>query len=124
MLVAYNLWLSAGVDLAVARAVAATLRRPGLRTLGLPGGGSVQVSCNLIDPWHLGPGAAYDLVAAELAPGIGIDRAELVGLLPRSVLGAEPPERWAQLDIGPDRTIEARLEQAGLDGGSEVVRPR
>jgi glutamate formiminotransferase len=120
VLVAYNLWLAGpGADLALARRVASALRRDGLRTLGLAAGGSVQVSCNLTDPWQIGPGAAYDLVAAALAgtDGVGIDRAELVGLLPAGVLEAEPSRRWGELGIGPDQTIEARLERAGLDGG-------
>ncbi|HET9078619.1 MAG TPA: hypothetical protein VFN68_16910 [Acidimicrobiales bacterium] len=112
-LVAYNLWL-AEADLDRARRVAAGLRGPQLRTLGIPVGSAVQVSCNLIDPWQLGPGAVYDAVAARVEVG----RAELVGLLPRSVLDAEPRHRWAELGLDGSATIEARLERAGLDGGS------
>jgi glutamate formiminotransferase len=135
LLVAYNLWLAPGATVAQARAAAAAVRGPGLRTLGLAVGDAVQVSCNLTDPFHLGPGAAHDKVAAALGrsgPDVGpgsagvppgrprIERAELVGLLPRAVLAAEPPGRWAELGIGPGTTIEARLERAGLDGGSFV----
>ena len=118
VLVAYNLWLAAGTDPALGRSVAAGIRRPGLRTLGLHLGERVQVSCNLVDPWHLGPGAAFDAVARALPAGTGIEHAELVGLLPRAVLEAEPPHRWEELGLGLSETIEARLEQAGLDGGS------
>jgi glutamate formiminotransferase len=112
-LVAYNLVLSAA-DLTTAAHVAAAVRRPGLRTLAVVVGPEVQVSCNLTDPPALGPADVYDLVAHALeqhglnAPRIG--RAELVGLLPHEVLTAIPPSRWRTLDIGPDRTIEARLE--------------
>lgn len=113
-LVAYNLWLSEPASLDDARRIAGAIRQPGLRTLGLRIAGAVQVSCNLFDPQRLGPAAAYDLVAAH-AP---IERAELVGLLPASVLAEVPFERWAELDVSPERTIEARLWQAGLDGGS------
>jgi hypothetical protein len=35
--------------------------------------------------------------------------AELVGLLPRQVLEAIPPDRWAALDLDDERTVEARL---------------
>lgn len=112
VLVAYNLWL-AEPDLDAARRIAADLRGPALRTLGLRVGSGVQVSCNLIDPWRTGPGAVHDAVAARAE----VERAELVGLVPRTVLAAESPDRWEQLGLGPDRTIEARLEQAGLDGG-------
>lgn len=106
VLVAYNLWL-ADPDLALARQIATQIRGPDLRTLGLALGPAVQVSCNLIAPWSLGPAEAYDAVAARAA----IDHAELVGLLPRSILDATPRHRWEQLDIDPSRTIEARLEQ-------------
>ncbi len=112
VLVAYNLWL-AQPDVALARRVAAEVRAPGLRTLGLAVGDRVQVSCNLIEPWRVGPGAAFDAVADRVA----VAGAELVGLLPLAVLEAEPASRWEALGIGPDRTIEARLEEAGLDGG-------
>jgi glutamate formiminotransferase len=112
VLVAYNLWL-AEADLVRAKEVAAEVRRPGLRTLGLQVGERVQVSCNLIDPWHLGPADAFDAVASRVA----LSGAELVGLLPLAVLDAVPASRWDQLGIHPSSTIAARLVQAGLDGG-------
>ncbi|HET6965792.1 MAG TPA: hypothetical protein VFH58_13540 [Acidimicrobiales bacterium] len=119
LLVAYNLWLSEGSTLARARRVAASIRGPGLRTLGLQVGDRVQVSCNLVDPWTVGPEAAFDAVARRLEGAeAGIERAELVGLLPGGVLDAQPRHRWAELGLDPAQTIEARLEQAGLDGGS------
>ena len=114
VLVAYNLWLRPGTSLDDARRIANEIRRPTLRTLGLQVGDAVQVSCNLIDPSTTGPDVAFDAVAAR-AP---VARAELVGLTPASVLAAIPERRWAQLDLAPGRTIEARLSQAGLDGGS------
>ena len=114
VLVAYNVWL-ATPDLALARAVARSLRRPELRTLGLQVGDAVQVSMNLVAPATLGPAEAYDLVAAATP----VARAELVGLIPRSLLDAVPRRRWAQLDLGEDRTIEARLARTRLDRGVE-----
>jgi hypothetical protein len=39
--------------------------------------------------------------------------AELVGLVPAAVLDRTPEERWRQLDLAPERTIEARLARAG-----------
>lgn len=114
ILIAYNLFLTTA-DVATARAIAAAIRSSSVRALGLDVGGVAQVSCNLVDPDATGPAAAYDLVAAR-AP---VARAELVGLLPARVLERIEPARWAELDVGPSRTIEARLEQAGLDGGSD-----
>jgi glutamate formiminotransferase len=104
VLVAYNLWL-AEADLDEARRIAAGLRSPAIRALGLAVGDRVQVSCNLIDPASVGPAAVHDRVAAEAR----IDRAELVGLVPRPVLLAIDADRWAALDLDEDRTIEARV---------------
>jgi glutamate formiminotransferase len=115
VLVAYNVWLSVP-DLDAARLIATEIRRHDLRTLGLQVGDRVQVSMNLVAPDDLGPATAYDLVAerAERA-GIGVEGAELVGLLPRQVLDVIPGHRWAELDVSDERTIEARLAE---------VRPR
>ena len=109
-------------DLALARRIAAAVRGPHLRALGLAVGRRVQVSMNLIAPGVLGPAAAYDLVAAQ-APVAG---AELVGLVPQDVLLAIPAERWDELDLGPDRTIEARLAHGWVEGrtGGPHTRPR
>jgi glutamate formiminotransferase len=113
-LVAYNVYLDGG-DLARARAVAAQVRGPDVRALGLPVGDQVQVSMNLVAPDRLGPAEAFDAVAA-LAP---VRSAELVGLLPSDVLDAVPRERWAQLDLDESRTIEARL----TNGPAGAIRP-
>lgn len=116
-LVAYNLWM-ANPDVRMAREVASQLRSrfahsaaqggPAVRALGLEVGGAVQVSCNLLDPWAVGPSQVYDAVPAET----GIARAELVGLIPASALDQVPEARWEQLDLSLDRTIEARLARA------------
>jgi glutamate formiminotransferase / 5-formyltetrahydrofolate cyclo-ligase len=106
VLVAYNVWL-AEPDLAVARRIASEIRAPDLRTLGLAVGSEIQVSCNLVAPWTVGPAAVYDAVAARAE----VSRAELVGLVPRSILDAVPRSRWEQLDLDPSTTIEARLAQ-------------
>ncbi|MBV9950786.1 MAG: hypothetical protein JO291_02450 [Acidimicrobiia bacterium] len=104
VLVAYNLWL-VEPDLPRARRIAAEVRGPAVRTLGLAVGDQVQVSCNLIAPDQVGPAEVYDRVAAHAA----IARAELVGLAPRAVLDVIEPDRWPELDLAPERTIEARL---------------
>jgi glutamate formiminotransferase len=117
VLVAYNLWLAPPSGADVARELAASLRGPSVRALGLQVGDRAQVSCNLLDPLAVGPGAVFDAVAA----GAPVERAELVGLVPAAVLAAEPASRWAELDLHPSRTIEARLaahrnHEAGLGG--------
>lgn len=108
-LVAYNLWL-AGCTLAVARQVAKRIRSPQVRALGLEVGAGPQVSCNLVDPMRLGPAPVYDLVERLVrAAGGTVARAELVGLVPLAVVLATPPERWEELDLDPQRTVEARM---------------
>jgi glutamate formiminotransferase len=111
VLVAYNLWL-AEPDLVRAKEVAAAVRTPQLRTLGLAVGDRVQVSCNLVDPLAVGPADAWDQVAAQ----VELAGAELVGLLPEAVLARVGSDRWEQLDLAPDRTIEARVAAASWDG--------
>jgi len=111
LLVAYNLWLAPGSSVQLARQVAAAIRGPALRALGLDLDGRAQVSCNLIDPLVVGPDAAFDAVARHAV----VQRAELVGLVPAAVLDAVPSSRWDEVDLSPSRTIEARLVQAGLD---------
>jgi glutamate formiminotransferase len=104
VLVAYNLWLEE-TDHGLARQVAAAVRGPKVRALGLAVGQRVQVSMNLLDARTVGPADVWDRVSA-LAPVAG---AELVGLVPAAVLEATPAGRWSQLDLDEERTIEARL---------------
>jgi glutamate formiminotransferase/glutamate formiminotransferase/formiminotetrahydrofolate cyclodeaminase len=108
-LVAYNLWL-AEPDLRAARSIAAGLRSPTVRALGLSVEGSAQISCNLVAPSVTGIDDVYDAVACQTA----VIRAELVGLLRTELLMALPAHRWTELGVGPSSTIEARLAQAGL----------
>jgi len=89
------------VPVAVARHIAREIRGPGLRALGLDVGGRAQVSMNLVDPERVTPADAFDAVAAR-AP---VARAELVGLVPAAVLDAVSPERWAELDLDPAKSL-------------------
>ena len=108
-LVAWNLWLDRP-DREVARTVAAALRSPSVRSLAFAVGGHVQVSCNLVDPCRVGPANVYDTAETLLqGTGVGVDHAELVGLAPQAVVDTTDPRRWAQLDLDPQRTVEARL---------------
>lgn len=116
VLVAYNLWLGGdGACGKLARALAGALRGPAVRALGFELAHGVQVSCNLVDPERVGPATIYDAVAERLeGTSAVIARAELVGLLPATVLARIPSERWERLDLGRDRTIEARMQAAGI----------
>lgn len=111
-LVAYNVWL-ATADVGVARSIAAAVRGPAVRTLGLATAGVTQVSCNLVAPLTRGPADVYDDVARQAQrAGTSVIRAELVGLAPAAVVAATPRRRLRQLDLDAGRTLEARLEKA------------
>lgn len=109
LLVAYNVWVD-GPDLAAVRAMAAAVRSPEVRALGLAVGDRFQVSMNLVAPARVGPAVAHDrVVVAATDAGGRVTGAELVGLVPAAVLEQVPRSRWAELDLGEERTIEARL---------------
>lgn len=109
VLIAYNVFLASS-DLSLAKVIAARVRRPGLRTLAFMVGGVAQVSMNIVDADDISVSAAYDAVAAEAAElGTRVTHSELVGLLTERHLLMNSKARWAQLDIGPDRTVESRL---------------
>ncbi len=121
VLVAYNVWIAgngdAGTDagrahaLSVARSLAAELRGPSVRSLGLPVGEGAQVSFNLIDPGSVSVAGVYDAVAAGAeSSGCSVLRAELVGLVPAGALEQVPRHRWPELDLDEDRTIEGLIE--------------
>jgi glutamate formiminotransferase / 5-formyltetrahydrofolate cyclo-ligase len=108
ILVAWNIWLS-GVSRDETRVIAKAIRRGEVRSLALRAGEHMQVSCNLIDPFVVGPSTVYDDVAARLPKGGEIAHAELVGLVPRAVLESEERRRWSELGLSEDQTIESRL---------------
>jgi len=109
VLIAYNVFLSTN-DMAVARGIATRVRRPGLRTLAFEVAGTAQVSMNIVDAAKISVSDAFDAVAVEArAAHTDVLRAELVGLIPESCLVRVDERRWAELAIGPDRTIESRV---------------
>ncbi len=127
-LIAYNLVLSTP-DPAIARRLAAALRSPAVRALGFVVTAGAQVSCNLVAPWSVGPSEVFARLARLAAPqGVRIVATELVGLLPRSLVEAIPPSEWPRLDLGLERTLEARLSRGrpsterGAAGGSTPAR--
>ena len=109
VLIAYNVFLSTK-DLTIARGIAARVRRPGLRTLAFEVGGTAQVSMNIVDADEISVADAFDAVTVEArAAHTDVLRAELVGLIPERHLVRVDERRWAELDVGPDKTIESRL---------------
>ena len=90
-LIAFNVYLQTG-DVRVAKAIAHVIRErdgglPGVKALGLLGGGQAQVSINLVDytrtPLHAVVEAVTRLAQTH---GVEVDRSELIGLLPEDVM--------------------------------------
>jgi glutamate formiminotransferase len=113
LLVAYNVFLETD-DIAVAHEIVRAIRRPGVRALAFAVDGFAQISMNLVDLHTVGIESAYDAVAQHAA----IQRAELVGLIPRFALDAIDESRWVQLDIGVESTIEWRMKNPSIFNSS------
>jgi len=109
LLVAYNVWMSGDTSAEAAHALARQVRGDGIRTLALNVGDRWQISMNLIDPLRIGPDIAFDRIA-QLVPFMqaNIDHCELVGLLSEATLKKISCERWDELGLGIETTIEYR----------------
>ena len=105
VLIAYNLTLEANLDLV--RDISRRIRSKSVRALALRVADEVQLSLNLITPQTFGPSDAYDFASGFTQ----IKRAELVGLMPRSVLEKIDRSKWSTLGLSDTTTIEFRVEQ-------------
>lgn len=122
-LVAWNINLAPGADLAVVRAIAGRLRAsgrggrpglfPGLKAIGwaIPEFGRCQVSCNVVDVRAVNLAAVYD-AAAELAAGYGtsVTGSELIGLVPEFVLARAGGDEGR-----PRERVAAAISRLGLN---------
>ena len=109
LLVAYNVWLDIKTSEKDARSIAQSVRGDGIRTLALQVGNHWQISMNLIDPNRVGPDVATDRVIREARQhNVEISRCELVGLISQHALNKISEQRWVELDLSTERTIEFR----------------
>ena len=109
LLVAYNVWLDIKTSEKDARSIAQSVRGDGIRTLALQVGNHWQISMNLIDPNRVGPDVAADRVIREARQhNVEISRCELVGLISQHALNKISEQRWVELDLSTERTIEFR----------------
>jgi glutamate formiminotransferase len=116
VLIAYNVWLETS-DLEIARAIARAVRErdgglPAVRALGvpLPSRGVVQVALNLLDHRVTALPAVFDRVADEARRrGVGVRRAELVGLAPRAALGGRAPASLGLPHFAAAQDLDAQL---------------
>jgi hypothetical protein len=64
---------------------------------------------NLIDPERVGPEIATDRVYQFAKHhNVEVDHCELVGLISQDALNKIPEQRWNELDLSAERTIEFR----------------
>jgi glutamate formiminotransferase len=109
VLVAYNVWLHTTTSEKDARSIAQSVRGDGIRTLPLRVGNHWQISMNLIDPERVGPDIATDRVHQFAKQNnVDIDHCELIGLISQDALNKIPEQRWNELDLSAERTIEFR----------------
>jgi len=114
VLIAFNVWIDAGPE--VARQIAMTIRTgvsgvPGVRALGLDvstHGGS-QISMNLVEPATTGIEEVFERIE-EIAEAYGAlpVATEIVGLVPERFL-PHPDAKAARLLIEPGRSLESAL---------------
>ena len=109
LLVAYNVWLDIKTSEKDARSIAQSVRGDGIRTLALQVGNHWQISMNLVDPERIGPDIATDRVHHFAQQhNTEIDHCELVGLMSQYALKKISQQRWNELDLSAERTIEFR----------------
>jgi glutamate formiminotransferase len=115
-LVAYNIDLHTD-DISIARQIARRIREErarlpaltGVRALGLllPTRGVAQVSMNLTAPHQTTLPAVFDFVQTEARSlHTAIRASEIIGAIPRAVLGGQPPEAIVWADYKPAQILE------------------
>ena len=117
-LVAYNVYLQTE-NVEIAKEIAKRIREssggfPAVQAKGFLVEGQAQVSMNLLDtaktPLHI----VYDEIARQAAEhGVGIDRSELIGLMPQSVMLQAAAHYLRLPDFKAERTIEGAIQGLG-----------
>ena len=106
-----------GGDVTIARDVALQVREssgglPAVQAMGvpLPSHGVAQVALNLLDYRRTPIPLAFDrVVEAARRHGVGVRRAELVGLAPRAAFAGRSPASVGLADFGPLLELETYL---------------
>ena len=113
-LVAYNVYLQTG-DVEIAKEIAKRIREssggfPAVQAKGFLVEGQAQVSMNLLDTTKTPLHVVYDEITRQAAEhAIAVDRSELIGLLPQSVMLQAAAHYLRLPNFTPDRTIEGAI---------------
>ena len=122
ILIAFNVYLNTE-DVAIARAIARDIREssggmPHVKALGMFVKGKAQVSMNLTNYRVTSMGAVFERIRHEASSyKVGIDSAEIVGLIPRDALADACPAQLQISNFGVERLIEHHLGAGDQDLG-------
>ena len=114
-LVAYNVYLQTG-NVDIAKDIAKRIREssggfPAVQAKGFLVEGQAQVSMNLLDTEKTPLHVVYDEIARQSAEhGIAVDRSELIGLMPQSVMLQAAAHYLRLPDFAADRTVEGAIQ--------------
>ena len=113
-LVAYNVYLQTG-NVEIAKEIAKRIREssggfPAVQAKGFLVEGQAQVSMNLLDTMKTPLHVVYDEITRQAAEhGVAVDRSELIGLMPQSVMLQAAAHYLRLPDFTPERTIEGAI---------------
>ncbi len=115
-LVAYNVYLQTG-NVEIAKEIAKCIREssggfPAVQAKGFLVEGQAQVSMNLLDTTKTPLHVVYDEITRQAAEhGVDVDRSELIGLMPQSVMLQAAAHYLRLPDFTPERTIEGSISK-------------
>ena len=120
-LIAFNIVLQTP-DIAIAQTIAKKIRSsggglPSLKSIGIKLGSRqrVQVSMNLVNYHETSIQQAFDAVQQEASHfNVSIEESEIVGLVPKDALPANPQESLKLLSWNSDQVLETRLVRVGV----------
>jgi len=116
-LVAYNVYLHTP-DVEIAKGIAKSIREssggfPAVQAKGFLVEGQAQVSMNLLDTQTTPLHVVYDEIGRLAAEqGVQVDRSELIGLMPQSVLLAAAAHYLRLPQEAAERTVEGAVQRA------------
>ena len=115
-LVAYNVYLHTE-NVEIAKEIAKRIREssgglPAVQAKGFLVEGQAQVSMNLLDTMRTPLHVVYDEIARQAGEhGIAVDRSELIGLAPQSVMLQAAAHYLRLPDFTADRTVEGAIQR-------------
>ena len=122
-LVAYNVYLQTE-NVEIAKEIAKRIREssggfPAVQAKGFLVEGQAQVSMNLLDTMRTPLHVVYDEIARQAGEhGIAVDRSELIGLMPQSVMLQAAAHYLRLPDFTADRTVEGAIQRRNASRSS------